>query len=68
MLKTQQPVLLRTALKRYMSEGLLVAEGDRHKIQRKVVQRLFSRGALRMMADAVQAKADEVGSIREFAD
>ncbi|KAK6903229.1 hypothetical protein I203_108494 [Kwoniella mangroviensis CBS 8507] len=33
--------LLRNLVRRYMKEGLIVAEGERHKLQRKVAQRLY---------------------------
>ena len=56
----EKPVILRRVLKRYMSEGLIMAEGHRHKVQRKIVQRLFSSNALRSMSEVVGEKASEV--------
>lgn len=56
----EKPMILRSVLKRYMSEGLIVAEGHRHKVQRKIVQRLFSRNALRFMGEVVEHKTNEV--------
>lgn len=47
-----------------MREGLIVSEGDRHRLQRKVVQRLFSRSGLKAMGEMIQEKADQVGSWR----
>ena len=57
----EKPVILRRVLKRYMSQGLIMAEGHRHRVQRKIVQRLFSSIALKRMAEVVEAKTDEVG-------
>lgn len=58
----EKPKILRSVLKRYMSEGLIVAEGHRHKVQRKIVQRLFSRNALRFMGEVVEHKTNEVSA------
>ncbi|WWC60827.1 uncharacterized protein I303_103403 [Kwoniella dejecticola CBS 10117] len=55
--------LLRNLVRRYMKEGLIVAEGERHKIQRKVAQRLFSRNGLRGMSEAVEEKAVQLRDI-----
>lgn len=43
-----------------MKEGLIPAEGERHRVQRKVVQKLFSGGALKSYAGLIQEKVDEV--------
>jgi cytochrome P450 len=61
----EKPLILRRVLKRYMSEGLIIAEGHRHKVQRKIVQRLFSRNALRFMGEVVEHKTNEVVSRHE---
>lgn len=47
---------------RYMKEGLIPAEGERHKVQRKVVQKLFSGSSLRVYAGLIQEKADQVST------
>lgn len=57
----RKPELLRTILRRYMREGLIVSEAERHRVQRKVVQRLFSRNGLRAMGEIIQEKANQVG-------
>ncbi|OCF40611.1 hypothetical protein I317_05542 [Kwoniella heveanensis CBS 569] len=59
---TKSP-LLRDLVRRYMKEGLIVSEGERHRIQRKVVQRLFSRNGLRGMGAVVQDKANQLRDI-----
>lgn len=56
----RKPDLLRALLCRYMKEGLIPAEGERHKEQRKVVQKLFSGGALRSYGGLVQEKVAQV--------
>lgn len=43
-----------------MKEGLIVAEGERHKAQRKVSQKLFSMGGLKSMGQVVQDKSNQV--------
>lgn len=43
-----------------MKEGLIVAEGERHKVQRKVSQKLFSMGGLKSMGQVVQDKSNQV--------
>jgi hypothetical protein len=55
----EKPWILRQVLKRYMSEGLVVAEGHRHK-----VQRLFSRNTMRQMNEVVVEKANQVSSLQ----
>jgi cytochrome P450 len=60
----EKPWILRQVLKRYMSEGLVVAEGHRHKVQRKIVQRLFSRNTMRQMNEVVVEKANQVSSLQ----
>lgn len=52
--------LLRDLVRRYMKEGLIVAEGERHKVQRKVSQKLFSMGGLKSMGQIVQDKSNQV--------
>nr|XP_031861099.1 uncharacterized protein CI109_003460 [Kwoniella shandongensis]KAA5528171.1 hypothetical protein CI109_003460 [Kwoniella shandongensis] len=54
---------LRNLLKRHMKEGLFVSEGDRHRVQRKVVQKLFGTMGLRGMEEVVQEKANKLRSI-----
>jgi len=56
----EKPVILRRVLQRYLSEGLISAEGHRHKVQRKIVQRLFSRNALRFMGEVVVENTNQV--------
>ena len=56
----EKPLILRRVLKRYMEEGLIVAEGHRHKVQRKIVQRLFSRNAMKDMTEIIVDKATQV--------
>ncbi|WVQ69800.1 uncharacterized protein L199_008020 [Kwoniella botswanensis] len=55
--------LLRNLVRRYMKEGLIVAEGERHKLQRKVAQRLFSRNGLKGMSEVVEEKATQLRDI-----
>lgn len=59
----KKPAILRRALMRYMKSGLIPAEGERHRVQRKVVQKLFSGQSLRAYAGLVQLKADQVGDM-----
>lgn len=56
--------LLRTLIRRWMKEGLITAEGERHRLQRKVAQRLFSRSGLKGMGGVVQDKANQVGAVK----
>lgn len=56
----RKPSLLRKLLCRYMKEGLIPAEGERHRVQRKVVQKLFSGGALKTYAGLIQEKVHQV--------
>ncbi|KAL7424269.1 hypothetical protein Q5752_001856 [Cryptotrichosporon argae] len=55
-----KPEMLRKAIQRYMREGLIGAEGDRHRVQRKVVARVFSANGLRDMGATVAAKAEQL--------
>lgn len=55
--------LLRGLVRRYMKEGLIVAEGERHKAQRKVSQKLFSMGGLKSMGQVVQDKSNQLRDI-----
>ncbi|WVQ87196.1 hypothetical protein IAS59_000919 [Cryptococcus gattii] len=55
--------LLRDLVRRYMKEGLIVAEGERHKVQRKVSQKLFSMGGLKSMGQVVQDKSNQLRDI-----
>nr|XP_019042522.1 hypothetical protein I302_09131 [Kwoniella bestiolae CBS 10118]OCF21452.1 hypothetical protein I302_09131 [Kwoniella bestiolae CBS 10118] len=55
--------ILRNLVRRYMKEGLIVAEGERHKVQRKVAQRLFSRNGLKGMSEIVEEKANQLRDI-----
>lgn len=55
-----KPGILRRLLKRYMADGMITAEGHRHKVQRKASQKLFSSNAMRSMAVVVQVKTDQV--------
>ncbi|KGB79607.2 cytochrome P450 [Cryptococcus deuterogattii R265] len=41
--------LLRDLVRRYMEGGLIVGEGEGHKVQRKVSQKLFSMGGPKSM-------------------
>ena len=59
----KKPAILRRALMRYMKSGLIPAEGERHRVQRKVVQKLFSGQSLRAYAGLIQHKADQVSTI-----
>jgi cytochrome P450 len=52
--------MLRRAARRYLRSGLIDAEGERHKVQRKVVQRLFSRNSLKLFGKVTQEKTDQV--------
>lgn len=45
-----------------MGAGLVPAEGERHRVQRKVVAKLFSGGALKSYGGLVQEKTDQVSS------
>ena len=42
-----------------MKEGLLIAEEQRHQVQRKIVSKLFSSTALKGMAQVVDAKTKQ---------
>nr|KIR46690.1 hypothetical protein I312_04179 [Cryptococcus bacillisporus CA1280] len=55
--------LLRDLVRRYMEEGLIVAEGERHKVQRKVSQKQFSMGGLKSMGQVVQDKSNQLRDI-----
>lgn len=55
--------LLRDLVRRYMEEGLIVAEGARHKVQRKVSQKQFSMGGLKSLGQVVQNKSNQVGHL-----
>lgn len=55
--------LLRDLVRRYMKEGLIAAEGERHKVQRKVSQKLFSMGGLKSMGQVVQDKSNQVNHL-----
>nr|KIR85413.1 hypothetical protein I308_04107 [Cryptococcus tetragattii IND107] len=55
--------LLRDLVRRYMKEGLIAAEGERHKVQRKVSQKLFSMGGLKSMGQVVQDKSNQLRDI-----
>jgi cytochrome P450 len=57
----QKPLLLRRLMGRYMREGLLIAEGHRWRVQRKVVQKSFGKGNIRGMEKIVVEKAEQVG-------
>jgi cytochrome P450 len=61
-----KPALLRRVMSRYMKEGLLVAEGQRHRVQRKVTQKVFSSKAMRDMVDVVEVKANQAGRPSKF--
>lgn len=39
----QKPQILRPILRRYMKEGMIVSEGERQKVQRRVVGRWFAK-------------------------
>ncbi|EIW68004.1 hypothetical protein TREMEDRAFT_69516 [Tremella mesenterica DSM 1558] len=55
-----KPERLRLLLGRYMANGLIPAEGERHRLQRKVVQRLFSRQGLKDMTEGIQKKVEQL--------
>lgn len=55
--------LLRDLVRRYMKEGLIVVEDERHKVQRKVSQKLFSMGGLKSMGQVVQDKSNQVNHL-----
>lgn len=55
----QKPDLLIRVMRRYMKEGLLIAEEQRHQVQRKIVSKLFSSTALKGMAQVVDAKTKQ---------
>ncbi|WVQ78508.1 hypothetical protein IAT38_000594 [Cryptococcus sp. DSM 104549] len=55
--------LLRNLVRRYMREGLIVAEGERHKLQRRVTQKLFTMGGLKGMAQIVQDKSNQLRDV-----
>ncbi|WWC89837.1 uncharacterized protein L201_004765 [Kwoniella dendrophila CBS 6074] len=55
--------LLRNLVRKYMKNGLIVAEGNRHKLQRKISQGLFSRNGLKGMIEIVGEKADQFRDI-----
>ncbi|RSH93858.1 hypothetical protein EHS25_006507 [Saitozyma podzolica] len=55
--------MLRRAARRYLSSGLIDAEGERHKVQRKVVQRLFSRNSMKLFGKVTQEKTDQLAGI-----
>jgi cytochrome P450 len=59
----QKPIMLRRLMGRYMREGLLISEGHRWRVQRKVVQKLFGKGNLRGMERIVLEKAEQVSCI-----
>jgi cytochrome P450 len=50
-----------------MRQGLLIAEGLRWKVQRKIVQKLFGKGNLRGMEKIIVAKSDQVSPLRNVA-
>ncbi|WVQ71929.1 hypothetical protein IAR50_001471 [Cryptococcus sp. DSM 104548] len=58
-----KPDILRSLVKRYMKNGLIVAEGTRHRIQRKVTQKLFSTVSTRAMGELVQDKSNQLRQI-----
>ncbi|ODO10981.1 hypothetical protein I350_01581 [Cryptococcus amylolentus CBS 6273] len=58
-----KPDILRSLVKRYMKNGLIVAEGTRHRIQRKVTQKLFSTVSTRAMGVLVQDKSNQLREI-----
>ncbi|KAK4686357.1 hypothetical protein P7C73_g3767, partial [Tremellales sp. Uapishka_1] len=62
-IKYEKPAILRKGLTKYMRTGMIVAEGERHRIQRKVVQRLFGKVALKRMSEVIQIKADQMRDI-----
>ena len=59
----EKPMILRKLLKRYMKDGLISAVGQRHKLQRKVVSKLFSAGAMRDMIGVIEEKSNQVSQI-----
>jgi cytochrome P450 len=63
----KKPSILRRALMRYMKSGLIPAEGERHRVQRKVVQKLFGGNSLRVYAGLIQHKADQASTTTRLA-
>lgn len=43
-----------------MEGGLIVGEGEGHKVQRKVSQKLFSMGGPKSMGQVVQDKSNQI--------
>ncbi len=57
----EKPSATRTLLKNALGEGVLVAEGDVHKRQRKILQPAFNVGAIRELNPTFMRYARELG-------
>jgi cytochrome P450 len=56
----QKPYPMRFALEKILGAGLIVAEGDAHRRQRKVLNPAFGPSQLRALTDVMLDKANEV--------
>ena len=54
---------MRKAIERVLGKGVLTAEGDRHKRQRKVLNPAFSTSSIRRMVPIFSAKARDLVNI-----
>jgi cytochrome P450 len=55
-----KPEELRLALSRMMGEGILVIEGDKHRVQRRLLNPAFGPGQIRELTGVFLDKANEV--------
>ena len=58
-----KPRFVRKAIERVLGKGVLTAEGDRHKRQRKVLNPAFSTSSIRRMVPIFSAKARDLVNI-----
>jgi hypothetical protein len=59
-----KPEPLRFALSAIMGEGVLVIEGDKHRVQRRLMNPAFGPGQIRELTGIFLDKANEVGIFR----
>jgi cytochrome P450 len=55
-----KPRFVRRAIERVLGKGVLTAEGERHKRQRKVLNPAFATGYIRAIVPIFSAKATEL--------
>ena len=58
-----KPRFVRRAIERVLGKGVLTAEGERHKQQRKVLNRAFSTGYIRDIVPIFSANASDLVNI-----